>query len=82
MKKKIKLSEIRKNELQKEEMHSLNGGVHPSCAIACSCSCMCSTSGIPERNNDMDTKSSTYRTNSQNFHQNNNTGRATGSLHF
>ena len=82
MKKIIKLSEIRQNELQKDEMCSLTGGVYPSCAVACDCSCLCSTSGTPSRNDDMNSKSSTSKSTTQNSHQAHNIGTATGSLHF
>ncbi|MDR0207377.1 MAG: TIGR04149 family rSAM-modified RiPP [Bacteroidales bacterium] len=82
MKNKIKLSQIRQSELQKDEMHSLHGGVHPSCAVACSCTCECSISGQPASSSTQSTGSSNLRTGSQSTHQSNFADRATGSLHF
>ena len=42
MKKTLKLTSIRKNELQKEDMQLLFGGDSANCpSITCSCSCNC-----------------------------------------
>jgi natural product precursor len=59
MRKKIKLTDIHQNELQKDEMQSLFGGDKTNCKITCSCSCSCPINNEPESKQDQNNVNNT-----------------------